>query len=245
MVEINKMTNEDQKALAVMAHDLKAPLSTVIDLLDVINKGYVEDVEKMKDLVSRATQKAEILIVMLDDILDYTLLANRTMIKMEDLNLVDVLKESFSMMRPYAEERGITVHCKKECLGVANIEGNYTFLLRVFNNILMNAVKYNKENGEITAGYSIDAQKNTVTVTISDTGIGIPEEDMGKVFRMFERGRNARRNINGSLGLGLSLVKQIIEDHKGEIDITSTVGVGTTIVVTLPLIKEKEEQNEL
>jgi signal transduction histidine kinase len=78
MVEINKMTNDDQKALAIMAHDLKAPLSAVIDLLDVINKGYVEDVVKIKELVDRATQKAETLIVMLDDILDYTLLANKT-----------------------------------------------------------------------------------------------------------------------------------------------------------------------
>lgn len=77
MVEINKMTNDDQKALAIMAHDLKAPLSAVIDLLDVINKGYVDDVVKIKELVDRATQKAEILIVMLDDILDYTLLANK------------------------------------------------------------------------------------------------------------------------------------------------------------------------
>ena len=119
-----------------------------------------------------------------------------------------------------------------------NIEGNYTFLLRVFNNILMNAVKYNKDNGEITVDYSEDTKKNTVTVSVADTGIGIPDEDMDKVFRIFERGKNARRNVNGSLGLGLFLVKQIIEDHKGEIDITSTVGVGTTVVVTLPLIKE-------
>jgi signal transduction histidine kinase len=102
----------------------------------------------------------------------------------------------------------------------------------------MNAIKYNKENGEITIDYSVNSKRNTVTVTVSDTGIGIPEDDMDKVFRIFERGRNARRNINGSLGLGMSLVKQIIEDHNGEIDISSTVGVGTTIVVTLPLIKE-------
>lgn len=245
MVEINRMINEDQKALAIMAHDLKAPLAAVIDLLDVINKGYVEDVEKIKDLVGRATQKSETLIVMLDDILDYTLLANRTMLKLEILNILEVLKESFSMMQPYADERGIVVRCTKECHGELNVEGNYTFLLRVFNNILMNAVKYNKENGEITVDYSENKKKNTVIITVSDTGIGIPKEDMDKVFRIFERGKNARRNINGSLGLGLSLVKQIIEDHKGEIEVSSTVGVGTTVVVTLPLIKEKEEQNEL
>lgn len=238
MVEINKMNNDDQKALAIMAHDLKAPLSAVIDLLDVINKGYVEDVVKIKELVERATHKAETLIVMLDDILDYTLLANKTLLKLEILNILEIVDESVSTMKPYADDRNITVTCKKALTEKLHVEGNYTFLLRVFNNIIMNAVKYNKENGQITIDYSVNLKKNTVTVTVSDTGIGIPEDDMDKVFRIFERGRNARRNINGSLGLGMSLVKQIIEDHNGDIDISSTVGVGTTIVVTLPLIKE-------
>lgn len=238
MVEINKMNNDDQKALAIMAHDLKAPLSAVIDLLDVINKGYVEDVVKIKELVERATHKAETLIVMLDDILDYTLLANKTLLKLEILNILEIVDESVSTMKPYADDRNINVTCKKALTEKLHVEGNYTFLLRVFNNIIMNAVKYNKENGQITIDYSVNLKKNTVTVTVSDTGIGIPEDDMDKVFRIFERGRNARRNINGSLGLGMSLVKQIIEDHNGDIDISSTVGVGTTIVVTLPLIKE-------
>lgn len=242
MVDISKMTDEHQKALAIMAHDLKAPLSAVIDLLDVINKGYVEDVVKMKDLVAKATQKAEILIVMLDDIIDYTLLGNRALMKSDTLNLFDILDESISTMKPYIADRNITMTCKKELTGQKKIQGNYTFLLRVFNNIFMNAIKYNKENGEIIVDFFEDTQKNTVTVTISDTGIGIPEEDMDKVFRIFERGKNARRNIDGSLGLGLSLVKQIIEDHKGDIEVTSTVGVGTTIVVTLPLLKDRRNK---
>jgi signal transduction histidine kinase len=237
MVDISKMTNEHQKALAIMAHDLKAPLSAIIDLLDVINKGYVEDVAKMKDLVARATQKAENLIAMLDDILDYTLLTNRELMKSDPLDLFDILEESISTMKPYIKDRHIILTCKKQLTGQKKIQGNYTFLLRVFNNIFMNAIKYNKENGEIIVDFFEDTRDNTVNVIISDTGIGIPEEDMDKIFRIFERGKNARRNINGSLGLGLSLVKQIIEDHKGEIEVTSTVGVGTKIVVTLPLLK--------
>jgi len=234
--------SEERKMLASMAHDIKAPLSSIIDLLDVIGKGYVEDLDKIKELVDRAVQKAETLVLMLDDILDYTLLEDKAMMKREIVNIFEVVNESFSMMKTYTRERNISLNLRKDLSDEKNINGNYTFLLRVFNNLIMNAIKYNKADGEITIDYSENTKENTITIAVADTGIGIPEDEQEKIFKIFERGRNARRNINGSLGLGLSLVKQIIEDHDGEIKLTSTVGVGTIIYVTLPLIIVKEEQ---
>ncbi len=232
-----KEISEDRRALAIMAHDLRAPLSAIKDLLDVIDKGYVTDIEKAKELVGRASQKTETLIAMVNDILDYTLLADKSMMKRVRVNLCDILNESVSTMKPYAENRKITfTYCPDTCAGEF-INGNYTFLLRVFNNLIMNAVKYNKENGKITIECGEDKEKSTVTIKVADTGIGIPEEERERIFKIFERGRDARKNINGSLGLGLSLVKQIVEDHDGKIELTSTVGVGTTITVTLPLLK--------
>lgn len=229
--------SEERKMLANMAHDIKAPLSTIIDLLDVISKGYVDDIDKVKELVTRASQKAETLVLMLDDILDYTLLEDKTMMKREVVNILEILNESISTMKTYARERRISLILRKDLYGEKNANGNYTFLLRVFNNLIMNAIKYNKEDGEISIDYSEDTKKNTLTTAIADTGIGIAADEQERIFKIFERGKNARRNINGSLGLGLSLVKQIIEDHDGEIKLTSTVGVGTIIYITLPLIK--------
>lgn len=229
--------SEERKMLASMAHDIKAPLSTIIDLLDIINKGYVEDIDKIKELVARAGQKAESLALMLDDILDYTLLEDKAAMKREVVNILEILNESISTMKIYARERKISLILRRDLYGEKNANGNYTFLLRVFNNLIMNAIKYNKENGEISIDYTEDTKKNTLTTAIADTGIGIAADEQERIFKIFERGRNARRNINGSLGLGLSLVKQIIEDHDGEIKLTSTVGVGTIIYITLPLIK--------
>ncbi|HLP57325.1 MAG TPA: HAMP domain-containing sensor histidine kinase [Candidatus Deferrimicrobium sp.] len=229
--------SEERKMLASMAHDIKAPLSTIIDILDVINKGYVEDIDKIKELVARAGQKAESLALMLDDILDYTLLEDKAAMKREVVNILEILNESINTMKIYARERKISLILRKDLYGEKNATGNYTFLLRVFNNLIMNAIKYNKENGEISIDYTEDTKKNTLTTAIADTGIGIAADEQERIFKIFERGRNARRNINGSLGLGLSLVKQIIEDHDGEIKLTSTVGVGTIIYITLPLIK--------
>jgi len=232
-----ELITDHGKALAIMAHDIKAPLSAIVSMLDVINKGYVEDIGKIKELVLRATHKAETLITAVEDILDYTLLANKSEVQRKDVNLCDVLNECISTVKPYAKQHGITITVNKNIQQVTTVFGNYTFLIRAFNNIVLNAVKYNRDGGSITIECSENSEKNIITVAVSDTGIGIPKEDMDKVFKIFERGQFARRNINGSLGLGLSLVKQIIEDHFGRIEIASTVGVGTTISVTLPLKK--------
>ncbi|MCK4889711.1 MAG: ATP-binding protein, partial [Candidatus Aminicenantes bacterium] len=124
------------------------------------------------------------------------------------------------------------------------VYGNHTFLLRVFNNIIMNAIKYNKKDGKIIFNSYRNGKGESIIVEVTDTGIGIADEEIEKVFLIFERGSNARRNIDGSIGLGLSLVKQIVEDHEGTIEITSKLNVGTTLKITLPLYKEGDN-NEL
>lgn len=238
---IDNSISENEKSLAIMAHDIKAPLTTIVSLLRVIQKGYVTDMDKALEIVERAIHKAETLVAMVDDILDYTLLSDKTMMKRERIDLFAVLNDTISTMKPYVDSRKMTLITPKLC-DKKFLLGNYTFMVRVFNNLVMNAIKYNKEKGKIIIECRELPEKNSIMVSVSDTGIGIPEEDLSKVFRIFERGRNARKNLNGSLGLGLSLVKQIVDDHDGEIQLTSTVDVGTTIHVILPLLKEKMEE---
>jgi len=238
--------SEEGKTLAIMAHDIKAPLAAILDLLDVIRKGYVEDPEKVTELISRASQKAETLIDMVDDILDYTLLQNKSMMKREIVGLHEILEESYSTMKPLSISQHITLNFNAGICQERWINGNYTFLLRVFNNLIMNAIKYNRDKGSITLDCQEKPDEKAIAIKVSDTGIGIPEDELEKVFHIFERGRFARKNINGSLGLGLSLVKQIVEDHEGKIHIESTVGIGTTVFVTLPLYSlEKGGRHEL
>lgn len=232
----DEMNIEYRQALATMAHEIKAPLSAIISMLSLIDKGYVTDPEKSRELVGRAKSKAEILMRMLNDILDYSLLSDKTLMKRERLNIHQVLKDSISMMTPYAQQRNIDLFHKADCPEERLVNGNYTFLLRVFNNLIMNAIKYNKEQGKIEFTCVASPQEDTITIKVRDTGIGIPEDDLEHVFNIFERGKTARKNIDGSLGLGLSLVKQIIEDHEGSIKISSTINVGTTVTVTLPIV---------
>jgi len=236
--------SDDKKALAVLAHDIKGPVSAVIDLLNIIDKGYVSDPEKSKQLISRAIKKASTIIRMVDDILDYSKLEDKSLMKREKINIFNTLNESITMMRPYAEKQNITIEQCDFCIDNEFVNGNHTFLMRVFNNVIMNAIKYNKKDGRIIFKSYRDEGDENIVLEITDTGIGISREDIKKVFMIFERGSNARRNIDGSIGLGLSLVKQIVEDHEGTIEITSELNVGTTLKITLPLYKEGEN-NEL
>ncbi len=234
----DRILTRDEKALTVMAHDIKTPLTAIVSMLGVIKKGYVDDdAEKIKDLVTRSMKQAESLIAMLDDILDYALLADKSKLNREPVHLSDVFKDSISVMRTYVDQKQILFTYAPDLGKEKYIYGNRTFLLRAFNNILMNAVKYNKEQGSIAINCRENSHNN-ITITFADTGIGIPEEDLEKVFKIFERGRQARKNLDGSLGLGLSLVKQIIDFHFGEIAMNSIVDRGTTITVTLPLYKK-------
>ena len=236
--------SDDKKALAVLAHDIKGPVSAVIDLLNIIDKGYVSDPEKSKQLISRAIKKAKTIIKMVDDILDFSKLEDKSLMKREKLNIFSTLSDSIALMKPYAEKRNISIEQCEFCVNNEYVNGNHTFLMRVFNNVIMNAIKYNQKDGKIIFKSYRDDKDENIVMEIKDTGIGISEDDIEKVFLIFERGSNARRNIDGSIGLGLSLVKQIVEDHEGTIEITSELNVGTTIKITLPLYKEGEN-NEL
>ena len=239
-----KISN-DVKNLAVIAHDLKAPLAAVVDLLNIIEKGYVHDPNKVKELIARAKQKSEIVIKIVEDILDYTLLESQSKMNREKLNLLSIIEESVSIIKPYAIDRKISLDFGRKPHGEKYVNGIRTFLLRAFNNVIMNAVKYTGEIGTIDIN-CIENPDQTVTVEIKDTGTGIPEEDLQNIFDVFSRGRQAGKSIDGSIGLGLAIVKQIIKNHNGSIHIASTPGVGTTVTITLPLvmsnIKEKNKK---
>ena len=155
--------------------------------------------------------------------------------------MFEVFNASTNSMNSYIEQKQINLTYSQDLCKEHYVYGNRTFLIRAFNNILMNAIKYNREHGTITVDCLQNTQRNTITIKFNDTGIGIPADDFDKVFKIFERGKQARRNLDGSLGLGLALVKQIIDFHYGDITVNSAADIGTTVIVTLPLLKREKK----
>jgi len=229
------MAKQLKHPLAAMAHDIKAPLAAIINLLELIEHGYVDDVLKARELAGRAHAKADMLLRMIDDILDYTLLAHKTEIAREPLDIMELLRESISTMKHFVDERGLTLELHNQEPDVYTVMGNRTFLIRTFNNLLMNGIKYNRPEGRIDITVRPLLLGTRVSISFEDTGIGIDREDLRKVFNIFERGKYARRNIDGSIGLGLALVRQIVADHGGAIRIWSRLNTGTKITIVLPL----------
>jgi len=165
------------------------------------------------------------------DLLDFTKIRlERKDEKIEEVHLSNIASNAIVTVRPYAIQMEVSVNLgiKKDAV----IMADPTDMEIIFNNLVSNSVKYNKRGGK--AEIIIDENENEVIIVFSDTGIGINESDREELFSEFVRIKNEKtRNISGS-GLGLSIVKKVVELYKGTIDVNSVPDVGTTFTVRLP-----------
>ena len=149
----------------------------------------------------------------------------------EPFDLPELLAECAEVVRPQAQGRGLTltVQAKPEALNVENDRGK---LKQVILNLLTNAVKYNRENGQITV--TLEVTGPTCRVNVTDTGKGIPPDAMAHMFEKFYRVPDTEKGTTGT-GLGLPIAKKMVESMGGEMGVTSTAGVGSTFYFTLPM----------
>ena len=135
-----------------------------------------------------------------------------------------------ALLKPLADQRKVQLISD---LAEAQVTGNAERLNQVVANLIDNAIAYNREGGQVRL--HLVAEKRDVVLTVSDTGIGIGESDLPKVFERFYRVDKARTGGNGGIGLGLAICQEIIRSHGGMIKAASVVGEGTTFTVLLPL----------
>jgi two-component system, OmpR family, phosphate regulon sensor histidine kinase PhoR len=150
-----------------------------------------------------------------------------------------VLKAVVAALEPIAEARNVAVRLA-DIPATAVVDGDEAQLERVFTNITSNAVKFTPAGGKVElsavlSGAGDNDGGGSVTVNVADTGIGIPEQDIPRLFSRFFRASNATAAAIPGTGLGLSIVRDVLEQHGGRLAITSAVGQGTTMAVTLPL----------
>jgi two-component system sensor histidine kinase ResE len=164
---------------------------------------------------------------MTEDLLVIARSENRSGSAMKRLDIAEVVRKTAERLRPLASDKSIKIGVSLEA--PLYVQGNETGLERVITNLLQNAIEHTPKNGSITLTTSMEADK--AIVSVSDTGSGIGEKDLPHIFERFYKGESA----SGS-GLGLSIVKELVNQHKGEIDIKSTNGKGTTITMKLPVL---------
>lgn len=232
----HKLNQEGKKIryqfLSVLSHELKAPLNALEGYLRMMHdKQSGDKIDDYAVPIDRSLQRIQGMRNLIMDLLDFTKIRlERKDEKIQEVNLAQVASNAIATVQPYAIQMDLNINLdvRSEAIIMADPDD----IEIVFNNLLSNAVKYNITGGK--AGITIDSNDTEVLVVFSDTGIGIQPEDMETLFTEFVRIKNEKtKNIAGS-GLGLSIVKKVIELYKGTIKVESTPDTGSVFTVQLP-----------
>jgi len=214
---------------ADVSHELRTPLTILRGELEAAAQQELLTPELL-DLVGSALEETERLRTIVDQLLVVSRLdAGDVQMEKVPLDLGQLAASTAEQMLLLAEEKSITVRCDTES-GV-EVEGDPSRLNQIVVNLLDNAIRYTGEGGSISV--SATKQNGWATLTVADNGAGIPPEALPHVFERFYRADKARSRYSGGSGLGLSIVKAICTAHRGDVEIASTEGIGTTVTIRL------------
>ncbi len=217
-----------------VTHDVKEHLGAIRSCLEPVIAGITGTLNpKQVDLIQRASQRTGKLLFFVKMLLEVTRIKLSREITMDYFRIEDTIKNAISRVEARSERKSISLSYTIEP-GVDKIRGAQIYIEETIVNLLANSIKYTPRDGKIDV--SVKDKGNSILVEISDTGIGIPGGELPKVFNEFYRAANARKVERDGTGLGLSMAKQVVERHRGEIWVESEEGKGTRISFTLPKV---------
>ena len=211
---------------ASAAHELRTPLAVMRTRFEVFDKNKAPDITEYKETISMARTQIDRLSHVIDLLLEMTELQSAE--KSDDISLAELVEEVICDLTEVSEKKSVSLIQKP---GNAIVTGSDTLIYRAIYNLVENAIKYNKEGGEVSV--SIEDDEQFSKVIISDTGPGIAKEDWEKIFEPFFRVDKSRSRMMGGAGLGLALVKEIAVQHGGDVRVADSTDNGTTIELSL------------
>lgn len=220
-----------QEFTANVSHELKTPLQSIIGSAELIENGIMkpEDIPRFARNIRTESSR---LVDLIDDIIRLSQLDEGSAFPTEQVDLEKLTEEVFSVLQDSAILKSITM----DLSGKASIVGVRRLLFEMLYNLCDNAVKYNVPGGSLRV--TLSQTEGEVTVSVSDTGIGIPDSQQSRVFERFFRVDKSHSKQSGGTGLGLSIVKHVVQYHHGRLELQSTEGKGTTITAVLPAVLE-------
>lgn len=226
-----KMTAEKlrREFSANVSHELKTPLQSILGYAEIMKNGLVKDEDKQRFL-ERIHAEAGNMIELIQNIMELSRLdENKTLDEFEDVDLLKLAQSVTLRLKHKAQTKGVTLNVSGSRACVCGVQ---SILSEVLYNLVDNSIKYNKDNGKVDV--KVQDASDEVTVSVSDTGIGIGAADRERVFERFYRADKSHSKEIGGTGLGLSIVKHGVLFHKGRVELESEPGVGTTITFVLP-----------
>jgi signal transduction histidine kinase len=238
--KINTAEMEKQRYIMGIVHEIKTPITAVVSFLDLILQKFLGPLDEIvEEKLVRAKNRADESIHMINDVLNISKLKLYNQFDVEEFKPEEILCRVIRKQKSSADAHMVHIEYKDERSEKKNIKGDKFLFDIVFSNLIGNSVKYGRENGKVIV--TMNNNKENLIITITDDGLGVPEKDLPKIFNDFFRASNVKKvSVEGS-GLGLSVVKQIIERHKGKITVASPSELGTndypgtTFEIKLPL----------
>jgi len=232
--EMERLDKFKSDFMLMVAHELRSPVAGAQSLLRTILRGLAGDLNQQQvELLRRVNLRMDTLLELINDLL--SLAASKSIEPDESLELINInpiIQQVVNNFSVQAEDKKISLIFEPIEIPVA-VLATEDGLFTLFNNLMGNAIKYTSEGGSVQV--SLDFKDDCVQITFSDTGIGIPKEDVPHLWEEFYRASNVRKSEITGTGLGLSIVKQLVERYSGDIEVISAEGKGTKFIVTMPL----------
>ena len=228
ITEKNERERMRKEFTANVSHELKTPITTIMGFSELLKNPSLDD-EKITDFAYEINKEALRLRDIVGDIIELSSLDEGGMGEKEKLELLALVEEEIEKLDYKAETEEVEIECKVPPF--IYVYGWKKILQDVVSNLLDNAVRYNKKGGKVVV--EAKSEDNKVSLSVSDTGIGIPEDSLERIFERFYRVDKSRSREKGGTGLGLSIVKNGVERMGGEIKVESTIGEGSRFTLTL------------
>ena len=221
-----------------MSHDIRTPMNGIIGMLDIADR-FPNDLDRQNECRKKVKTASNILLELVNDVLDRSKLeSGEVVLEHIPFDLSDVISDIKESLSKQSEDAGVQIIESSFNVEHTKLIGSPLHLKRIYMNIISNAIKYNKENGKIylfLEETKFDGHDATIEFTCKDTGIGMSKEFMEHIFEPFaQENQTARTSYNGT-GLGMSIVKSIIDKMDGAIEVDSQKDKGSTFVVSIPI----------
>ncbi|HGA0785769.1 TPA: ATP-binding protein [Streptococcus agalactiae] len=222
-----QMEQLQREFTANVSHELKTPLHVISGYSELLANQMVPN-EEVPQFAAKIHKESERLVKLVEDIINLSHLDEQEKLPQETVNLYDLIQKVLEGLQAKADKKHIQINFNGE---EAILRGNPVLLNSLVYNLCDNAITYNHEKGQVNV--TLKNSPDTITLEVSDTGLGIAEKDKKRIFERFYRVDKSRSKIVGGTGLGLSIVKSALDFHNGSIKVDSHLGQGTTMTVLL------------
>ncbi len=229
---VHRLANMQQDFVANVSHELRTPLTSIRMAAESLQMGAMANDKMRSKFASNIQREAERLTRLVNELLVVANLHGRPILHVTDFVLLDLAQEVISTLEPHADLNHVNLPLivRGE---LPKVKWDRDRIHQVLINLVDNAIKFTPASGTVTL--ELEPKNAGIEIKVTDTGIGIPEIDRPRIFDRFYRVDKSRSRVTGGVGLGLSIVKDIIVAHKGTINVESEINKGTVFVIRLPI----------